>query len=105
MAKYNIDFRKGGNLLKVGFGEDSADGNWIVQEAAAKIDELIQGETIEGGDLIKINGPATLGVAMVLGHRLAHLFKTIAFYDPKMGKYIVAITHGGNYRVGDLLPE
>ena len=53
--------------------------------------------------MIRVNGPASLPVAMVLCHKLAHRYQAVACFDPKLSKYVVAISHGGKYAVGDLL--
>ena len=60
---------------------------------------------LSGGGLLKINGPASLPVAMVLARKLSHLFAAIAFFDPKLNKYVVAISHSRNpdYAVGNLI--
>jgi len=53
--------------------------------------------------LLKINGPASLPVACVLTHKVAHLYGAIGVFDPKIGKYVVCITHNPAYKVGDLI--
>jgi CRISPR-associated protein Csx3 len=58
---------------------------------------------LAGGEVIRVNGPASLPVAMVLAHKLAHLYQAVACFDPKLGKYVVAIAHGDKYAVGDLV--
>jgi len=56
-----------------------------------------------GGKLIKINGPASLPVAMAIAHAIAHLYEVVGVFDPKLGKYVVAVSHGNEYRPGDLI--
>ena len=58
---------------------------------------------VKGGELALVNGPASLPVAMVLAHKLGHLFGAVACFDPKLGKYVVSIAHGGTYTVGQLV--
>ena len=50
-----------------------------------------------------MNGPSSLPVAMVLAHRLAHLFDAIACYDPKVNRYVVAISHNPKFAIGEWL--
>jgi len=100
MSTYII--KKDGDILKIGFG-DQADNDQIVKDAQARLDEMVASDELAGGKLIKINGPASLPVAMVLAHALAHLYGAVACFDPKLSKYVVAIAHGGNYQVGDLV--
>lgn len=101
MNTYNI--RKEGNILRVGFGEP-AQNDRIVQDAYRRLEEMIKTGELPGGKLIKINGPASLPVAAVLIHALSHRYETVAIYDPKLGKYVVAITHGNKY-LGQLVDE
>ena len=85
--------------FSVGFG-DPSDNDEIVKAAAARMKELA-GET---GQLALVNGPASLPAAVVIAHALTHRFGAVAVFDPKMGSYIVAAAHGGNYSVGDIIP-
>ena len=91
-----------GNVLKVGFG-DPAQNDQIVRDAEKRCDELIASGELAGGDVIRVNGPASLPVAMVLCHKVAHLYGAVACFDPKLAKYVVAISHNPSYAVGDLI--
>jgi len=102
METYNITVEPD-NLLRLRFGDTPAQNDVLVKEAAQKITELIEDRTIKGGELIRINGPATLPIAFVLAHKLSHLYQAVAVYDPKLSKYVVAIAHGGKYSLGDLV--
>jgi hypothetical protein len=102
MGSYNITAETD-NVLRLAFGEIPAQNDVLVKEAAQKIEELIAVGTIIGGEIIKINGPASLPVAFVLAHKLNHLYQAIAVFDPKISKYVVAIAHGDKYKLGDLV--
>lgn len=105
--KYKIEASKvtingtAGTLLKVGFGEQ-AQNDEIVREVESKMNELKTNGF--GGAVGLINGPASLPVAVVLGHHLAHLFGAIGIFDPKMSGYVVSVSHGSGYKVGDVIP-
>ncbi|MDM8565365.1 CRISPR-associated protein Csx3 [Candidatus Halobeggiatoa sp. HSG11] len=99
---FNIEL-KDNNELKIGFGKKSAQNNEIVKDVEQRLEQLIENGDIAGGEIIKINGPATLPVAMVFAHKLSHLYQAIACYDPKLAKYVVAIAHGDKYSIGELL--
>jgi CRISPR-associated protein Csx3 len=101
MNTYNINLAEG-NVLKVGFGSP-AQNDQIVKDAEARLDEMIGTGELAGGEIIKVNGPASLPVAMVLTHKLAHRYGTVACFDPKIGKYVVAVTHNPTTKVGDLI--
>lgn len=96
MASYKIALE--GDILKVGFG-DPAQNDQIVKDTKSILEEM----GLPGGPVIKINGPASLPVAVVLTHHLAHLYEVVGVYDPKLGKYVVSISHSPNHKVGDLL--
>ena len=87
-------------MFKVGFNPaQPAQNDVLCKDAAAALDAC--GEL--GGKVALINGPASLPVAMVIAHRLAHLYGAVAGFDPKLNSYVVAIAHGGEYAVGDLI--
>ena len=90
------------SILRVGFGEPS-DNDRIVKEAVARLEAMRLAGDLSGGGLLKINGPASLPVGIVLGHQLSHLFKAIAYFDPKLNQYVVVISHSSDYTVGDLI--
>ena len=90
-----------GTLIKVGFG-DPAQNDEIVTEVEARLNELKANGL--GGQVALINGPASLPVAVVMGHHLAHQFAAIGVFDPKMAGYIIAANHGSSWKVGDVIP-
>ena len=100
MTTYNIELD--GELLNIGFA-DPAQNDQIVRDAAARLDEMAESGELKGGQLLKINGPASLPVACVLAHRVAHLFGAVGVFDPKLGKYVISITHNPTYKLGDLI--
>lgn len=87
-----------GVLLKLAFGEP-AQNTVIVGDAAAAIKDC----KLEGGRTAYINGPASLPVAMSIGHAVNHLFAEVAVFDPKLNGYVVAVSHGGR-EIGTLIP-
>ncbi|MFA7302545.1 MAG: CRISPR-associated protein Csx3 [Candidatus Paceibacterota bacterium] len=100
MTTYNINLAEG--ILKVGFCAP-AQNDQIVKDACARLDEMLASGELVGGELMRVNGPASLPVAMVLAHKLGHLYGAVACFDPKLAGYVVAIAHGGKYAVGDLI--
>ena len=104
MALYNIEVETTptGLLLRLGFGAP-AQNNDIVREVKARMEELIGSGELAGGGALRINGPASLPVAGVIVHAVAHLFSTIGVFDPKLNKYVVCIAHGNDFAVGDLI--
>lgn len=96
--KYNIELY--GNVLKIGFG-DPAPNTEIVREVAEGFRDL----QLPGGELLLINGPASLPVAFALAHHVCHLYSAVGVFDPKLSGYVVAISHDPKFSVGDLLPQ
>ena len=100
MTAYKIELQ--GEVLKIGFGE-AAQNDRIVRDAAARLEEMSNSGELSGGRLIKINGPASVPVAFVLAHKVSHLYSAVGVLDPKLGKYVIAITHSPEYNLGDLV--
>jgi CRISPR-associated protein Csx3 len=100
MSTYNI--ARNGDTLKLGFGAP-AQNDQIVRDAVTRLAEMETAGELNGGGVIKLNGPASLPVAVALTHALAHRFETVAVFDPKLTRYVVAVTHGTTHKVGDLI--
>ena len=94
--------RDGEGILRVAFGKPGGNDQ-IVKDADARLEAMRQTGELSGGGLLKINGPASLPVAMVLAHKVSHLFEAIGCFDPKLNKYVVAISHSPKYAIGDLI--
>lgn len=60
-------------------------------EAAIR-DVADMGDQLHGKHIL-INGPCTTGMALALGHKLAHISKSVSIYDPKLAAYVLAVTH------------
>lgn len=101
MTTYTIELAE--DVLRIGFAEP-AQNSQIVQDAAQRLDQLMADGVLAGGTLLKINGPASVPVAFVIAHKVAHLYGAIACYDPKLAKYVVCITHDPTHKLGDLIP-
>lgn len=100
MATYNIN--RNGDTLKIGFGE-LAQNDQIVRDVVARLAEMEQAGELNGGGVIKLNGPASLPVAVAIAHGVLHKFSAVGVFDPKLNKYVVAATHDPAYVVGDLI--
>ncbi len=88
-------------LLRLSFGHP-ATNDVIVREVEATMRKL-KDDGLSGGKIALLNGAASLPIMAVITHHLAHLFGTVAIYDPKLEAYIVAINHGPGFAVGDLI--
>ena len=84
------------------------EGDQIVQDTEARLEELINTGQLKGGKQpLLINGRFSVLGSFVIALKLAHLYSAIAVYDPKIGdseldKYIVVISHNG-YQVGETI--
>src|SRR5687768_14708815 len=84
----------------VGFGEP-AENTSIVRDAADAMDAALAAEG--SGPLALVYGPASLPAMTVIAHRLGHRFGAVAVWDPKLDAYVVAISHGPVFAVGQAL--
>ncbi|MCL1475008.1 hypothetical protein [Argonema antarcticum] len=84
-----------------------ADGDRILLDAEAQLGKLISSGQLPGGKrLLKINGRATVLASFAIANKIAHLYSSVAVFDPKLGdkgldRYVVAIGHTKDYQVGD----
>lgn len=102
MAAYYIALESdpAGDILRVGFG-DLATGDAVMRDAKTALAAL----EFSGGKLLRVNGPASLPVAMAIAHIVAHRYGAIAVYDPKLSGYIVAISHDPQWLVGEIIQQ
>jgi CRISPR-associated protein Csx3 len=100
MSTYKIQLVD--SILRVGFGQP-AQNDQIVKDAKARLDEMVASKELVGGPVLRINGPASLPVAVTIAHAVAHLYEAIAVFDPKLAKYVVAVSHGTAHQAGDLI--
>lgn len=77
------------DILRVELPEGKTQGELISLCA----DELKKVEAECHGLEIKINGRLTTGMALYLGHKLAHICKSVSIFDPKEGQYFKAVWH------------
>lgn len=89
-------------ILKIGFGAP-AQNDQIVRDAKVRLDEMVASSELAGGPVLRINGPASLPVAVTIAHAVAHLYEAIAVFDPKLSKYVVSVSHGTAHQAGDLI--
>ncbi len=88
-------------LLTIGFNKEvQANNDRLVPDAIAALEAC----GLTGGEVVVINGPASLPVTAAIAHKLAHIYATVAGFDPKMSAYIVAIAHGPAFKPGDVIP-
>jgi len=101
MASYKAEVAEtndGVVTVRLGFGEPAHNGR-IVKDAVEAIAALKLG----GGKGLKLTGPCSLPAAIAIGHAVAHLFGFLAFFDPKLHRYVVCVSHDPEVRPGDLL--
>lgn len=98
MTTFNVDLDQNG-ILQVSFGEP-ADNDIIVQDCA-KACEKVKDQVM--GKVLRINGRASVPAAFVLAHAFCHIVPAIAVQDPKVGKFVVAISHSPDFQVGQLI--
>lgn len=100
MSSYNVTATANATVtvLTLSFGAP-AQNDQIVRDAIAALRSC----GLQGGKVVKLNGPASLPVAIAIAHEVGHLFGAVAAFDPKLGKYVVAVSHDPEFSVGDLI--
>jgi CRISPR-associated protein Csx3 len=98
MSTYKITTSLEANhiLLTGEFGAP-ADNDIIVRDAANAVQEaLVTALAPERPPRrLLFTGRASLPVAFVVAHAVAHLFREIGVFDPKLSQYVIVISHGG----------
>lgn len=98
MAIYNLSLSN--DVLTVGFNPAEPASN---DQLCAFVKQELGKINFPGGKLIKINGAASLPIALVLGHKLQALYGAVGVFDPKLQKYVIAISNSKDFFVGDLV--
>lgn len=97
-----IGVEKDGILtLRIGFGRQ-APNDEVVADALDAL-KVIVDTGVTNGKVVLLDGPVSLPVAAALGYKLAHISKAVAAFDPKLNKGVIAISHGPDHQVGDLI--
>lgn len=130
MSKYYTVKVVSPDLLKGSFGEP-AQNDLICAELEETLKQMKEEGILAGGPFaVKFDGPASLPVAGVLTHHLAHLYDVVALRDPKVtvpgdqeyalpdGRviktildaadkpipaFVVAVSHSSRHKVGDII--
>ena len=89
------------NMVRVDIGFDVPATNVECVKDAHYNSETVKNQL--HGKVVLVNGPASLPVAMTLAHTFGHVCRAIACYDPKLGAYVVAISHDPNLELGQLI--
>lgn len=84
-------FKLEGDIMYVTLPEGKTQAE-LVSAAKTEIKSLIESGALYGKN-VKLNGRLTTGMALALGHELAHVTKTVSIFDPKENSYVLCITH------------
>jgi hypothetical protein len=77
------------NVLNVVLPEGKTQAE-LVEIAKAELQKVEK--DLYGKD-IKINGRITTAMSLFMGHKLAHITKSVSIFDPKQNEYVIAISH------------
>jgi CRISPR-associated protein Csx3 len=86
-----------GEVWTVGFGKPATNDE-IVKDVTAHL----KGQPPSGGTMLLLDGPASLPVAFAMCHATAHLYGSVAVKDPKLGAFVVCVSHDPARPVGAL---
>lgn len=98
---YNL--RLEGDVLKLSFGAPASNIE-IVKDAIEEVNRLVSAGELLSGKMIKLNGPASLPVAVAITNSVSGLFEVVAVFDPKLNGYVVSISSDSAYEIGSVLP-
>jgi hypothetical protein len=84
-------FNLEGDIMYVTLPEGKTQAE-LVSAAKTEIKSLIESGALYGKS-IKLNGRITTGMALMLGHELAHVTKGVSIFDPKENDYVLCIAH------------
>lgn len=84
-------FRLEGDVLYVDLPQGRTQDE-LVESAKEEIRKMIKDGVFFGKD-VKLNGRLTTGMALMLGHELAHVCKSVSVFDPKENEYILCVSH------------
>ena len=62
------------------------------RECSEQIRNIIMEKRVFGRD-IRVYGRITTSMAMVLGHELCHVARSVSMFDPKENEYVECIKH------------
>ena len=86
---FKVESYQDGKMLKIDLPAGKTQGELIkmADEELNKIEHKLYGVKVF------INGRLTTGMALLLGHRLAHICKEVWIFDPKENEYFKAVWH------------
>ena len=64
----------------------------LTRECSGQIRDVIMEKRVFGRD-IRVYGRITTSMAMVLGHELCHVARSVSMFDPKENEYVECIKH------------
>ena len=64
----------------------------LTKECSGQIRDVIMEKRVFGRD-IRVFGRITTSMAMVLGHELCHVARSVSMFDPKENEYVECIKH------------
>jgi len=82
-------FKLEGDIVYITLPEGKTQAE-ILKDAKEELDKI---ESKLYGLELKLNGRITTSLALYLGHRLAHICKSVSIFDPKENSYILAVSH------------
>jgi CRISPR-associated protein Csx3 len=91
------------DVLRAAFGAPATNER-IVVDADAALKGLIAAGGLRG-ELLGVNGPASMPASFTLCHGVGHLYGAVAVFDPKLSGYVVAVSHHPDYPLGRLILE
>lgn len=91
-------------ILQVGYNHNvAAENNHVIVYIEKRLNELIEENYFAPGKLLKINGGSSLWLSIFIAYKLSGLYQTIAWFEPRLNKYLVSMSNSDEYKIGQLV--
>lgn len=88
------------DVLTLTYGD--ALNDQIVRATSISLEQIRKEGKLIGGQLLKINGSASMAASFVLAYRVQH-YGAVAVFDAELEKYVIVISRSPFYPIGQLL--
>jgi GTPase SAR1 family protein len=91
-------------ILQVNFNNNiAADNNHLIVYVEEQLNELIEKNYFKQDKLLKINGGCSLSLSISIAYKMSALYQAIAWFEPRLNKYLVSISNSDEYKIGQLV--
>ena len=93
-----VNEESGVATVEIGFGTPATNAELVPAALQA-----LRALPLAGGRRIRFTGPASVPVVSALTHAVAHQYGFVAWFDPKLQRFVIAVSHDPKLMPGDTL--